>query len=125
MNDKLDALLTKLKLLEDELRVEIHAKEKQFSYTVHNGKVHFTEKVSHAHQLLAKKLSRYWRDARWSSFFTTPVILSCIIPAAMMDFWAPLINSFVFPPTAFPKSADAITSFWIATIFATSTRWND
>lgn len=75
MNDKLDVLLGKLKLLEDELLVEIHAKEKQFSYTIHEGKVHFKENVSSAHHLLAKKLLNYWRDAKWSSYVTTPVIL--------------------------------------------------
>ena len=56
MNDQLDTLLGKLKLLEDELLVEMHAKEKQFSYTVREGKVHFTENATHAHHLLAKNL---------------------------------------------------------------------
>jgi hypothetical protein len=59
MNDKLDGPLSKLKFLEDELLVEIHAKEKKFHYTVRDGKVHFKESVSRAHHLLAKKLFRY------------------------------------------------------------------
>jgi hypothetical protein len=79
MDDRLDHLLGKLKFLEEELLVEVHAREKQFSYTVRDGKVHFAESVSRVHHLLAKKLFRYWRDAKWSSFITTPVILSCII----------------------------------------------
>ena len=88
MNDKLDSLLGKLKLLEDELLVEIHANEKQFSYTVQDKKVHFKESAAREHRLLAKKLTHYWRDTRWSSYITTPVILSCIIPVVVMDFWA-------------------------------------
>ena len=103
MNDKLDGLLAKLKLLEDELLVEIHAKEKQFSYTVRDGKVHFKENVSRAHHLLAKKLTRYWRDAKWTSFITTPVILSCIIPAALMDFWASAYQFICFSAYGIPK----------------------
>ena len=103
MNDKLDILLGKLKLLEDELLVEMHAKEKQFSYTVHDGKVHFTKKVSHAHHLLAKKLSKYWHDAKWSSFITTPVILSCIVPAALMDLWVSVYQFICFPAYGIPK----------------------
>jgi hypothetical protein len=103
MNDKLDLLLGKLKLLEDELLVEIHAKEKQFSYTIRDGKVHFKESVSRAHHLLAKKLLRYWSDAKWSSFITTPVILSCMIPAALMDFWATAYQFICFPAYGIPK----------------------
>jgi hypothetical protein len=103
MNDKLDHLLGKLKFLEEEMLVEVHAREKRFSYTIREGKVHFTESVSRAHHLLAKKIIRYWRDAKWSSFITTPVILSCIIPVAMMDFWATAYQCICFPAYGIPK----------------------
>lgn len=103
MNDKLDGLLAKLKLLEDELLIEIHAREKEFNYSVRNGKVHFKESISRAHHLLAKKLTRYWRDAKWSSFLTTPVILSCIVPVALMDFWASAYQFICFPAYGIPK----------------------
>jgi hypothetical protein len=103
MKDELDNLLLKLKSLEDELLVEIHAKEKEFSYTVHDGKVHFKKSVSRAHHKLAKKLSRYLRDARWTSYVTTPVILSCIIPVALMDFWASAYQFICFPAYGIPK----------------------
>ena len=103
MNDKLDHLLGKLKLLEDELLVELHAKEKQFSYTVRDGRVHFQEGVSRAHHRLAKKLTRYWRDAKWSSYITTPAIISCIIPVALMDLWATAYQCVCFPAYGIPK----------------------
>ena len=103
MNDKLDGLLARLKLLEDELLVEIHAKEKQFNYTVHKKKIQFKKSVEREHRLLAKKLTRYWRDAKWSSYITTPIILSCIIPAALMDFWATVYQLICFPAYGIPK----------------------
>lgn len=103
MNDKLDGLLGQLKRLEDELLVEIHAKEKEFSYSVQDGKVHFTKSVRQAHRRLAKKLSRYLRDAKWTSFVTTPVILSCIIPAMLMDWWATAYQLVCFPAYGIPK----------------------
>ena len=104
MNDKLDSLLGKLKLLEDELLVEIHANEKQFSYTVQDKKVHFKESAAREHRLLAKKLTHYWRDTRWSSYITTPVILSCIIPVVVMDFWATAYQFNCFPAYGIPKA---------------------
>jgi hypothetical protein len=103
MIDRLDELLEKLKLLEDELLVETRAKKKQFSYAVHDGKVHFKKSVSDAHHLLAKKLSRYLSDAKWTSFLTTPVILSCIIPAMLMDFWATAYQFVCFPAYGIPR----------------------
>ena len=102
-HDKLDHLLGKLKLLEDELLVEIHAKEKKFNYTVRDGKVHFKENVSRAHHLLAKKITTYLREAKFSSFLTTPMILSCIIPVALMDFWATAYQLVCFPSYGIPK----------------------
>jgi hypothetical protein len=64
--------------------VEIHAQQKKFSYTVRQGRVHFQDQVSRR-----------------------TVILSCIIPAALLDFWA-IACQF---PMGFPKCAGVITSF--------------
>lgn len=55
------------------------------------------------HRLLAKKLSHYWRDARWSSYITTPAIVSCIIPVVLMDFWASAYQLLCFPAYGIPK----------------------
>jgi hypothetical protein len=103
MNDQFDTLLGKLKLLEDELLVELHAKEKRSSDTVSEREIHFKESVIREHRMLAKKLAHYWRDAKWTSFITTPVILSCIIPAALMDFWATVYQFICFPAYGIPK----------------------
>jgi hypothetical protein len=103
MNDKLDTLLGKLKLLEDELLVEIRAKEQKFSYTVRNRKVQFKESVAQAHAKLAKKLTRYLRDARFTSYLTTPMILSCIIPTLLADSWATIYQFVCFGAYGIPK----------------------
>jgi hypothetical protein len=103
MSDRLDHLIGKLKFLEHEMLVEGHAREKQFSYAIHEEKVHFKKSVSRSHHLLAKKLLRYWRDAKWSSYITTPVILSCVIPSALMDFWATAYMCICFPAFGIPK----------------------
>jgi hypothetical protein len=103
MDDKLDTLLEQLKRLEDEMRDEIHKKEKQFGYTVHKGKVRFQESIARQHRLLAKKLIHYWREAKFSSFVTTPVILSCIVPILLMDGWASVYQFICFPAYGIPK----------------------
>ncbi|HEY3857248.1 MAG TPA: hypothetical protein VGO67_22930 [Verrucomicrobiae bacterium] len=103
MDDKLNGLLAKFKQLEDELLAEIHTKEEKLSYAVRKGKVHFKEGVAERHQALAKKLTDYLREAKLSSFLTTPAILSCIIPVALLDFWASAYQFVCFPAYGIPK----------------------
>ncbi|HEY4417238.1 MAG TPA: hypothetical protein VGO57_16225 [Verrucomicrobiae bacterium] len=103
MNDPLDSLLEKLKTLEAELQTAMHGKEKQFNYTVQGRKVHFEKTVTQHHRTFAKKIHHYLHDARVSSFITTPAILSCIIPAALMDLWTTLYQAVCFPAYGIPK----------------------
>ncbi|HEV2696055.1 MAG TPA: hypothetical protein VG347_24415 [Verrucomicrobiae bacterium] len=100
---KLDGLLKKMKLLEDELLVELQAKEKQFCYEVRQRKVHFSAETSAKHRKLVRKLSNYLVHARWMSIITTPAILSCIIPAALLDAWTTAYQFICFPAYGIPK----------------------
>jgi hypothetical protein len=100
---KLDGLLKKMKLLEDELLVELQAKEKQFCYEVRQRKVHFTAEAGAKHRKLVTKLSHYLAHARWISYITTPAILSCIIPAALLDVWTTAYQFICFPAYRIPK----------------------
>ena len=45
MNDKLTALLDRIKQLETELLVEVEKKQHQFSYVIHDRKIHFKDGV--------------------------------------------------------------------------------
>jgi hypothetical protein len=103
MNARLEELSEKFKHLEDELLVEVQRQEKEFGYEVRGRAVHFKEKIAQEHRAMAKKLTRYWRDARVTSFLTTPVILSCIIPAMLMDFWATAYQYICFSAYGIPK----------------------
>jgi 5-methylcytosine-specific restriction endonuclease McrA len=103
MNNRLEELLERFKHLEDELLVEIKRKEKKFQYEIRDQKVHFQAAVSRHHHTLAKKLEHYLRDAKLTSFLTTPAILSCIIPVTLMDFWATAYQFICFPAYGIPK----------------------
>jgi hypothetical protein len=70
---------------------------------VDSGAARPLPELDREHRLLAKNLSHYWRDARWSSYLTTPAIVSCIIPVALMDFWASVYQFLCFPAYGIPK----------------------
>jgi hypothetical protein len=103
MDTKLDALLKKLKLLEDELLVEIQAKEQQFRYEIRKRKIHFTAAATAQHQKLAKTLRHYLFDAKFLSIITSPVIWSCIVPVMFLDMWATVYQFICFPAYGIPK----------------------
>jgi hypothetical protein len=103
MDTKLDALLKKMKLLEDELLVELHAKEQQFRYEIRKRKVHFTTAAAAQHHKLVKKIQHYLVDAKFLSILTAPVIWSCIVPVALLDLWATAYQFICFPAYGIPK----------------------
>jgi hypothetical protein len=103
MDSKLDGLLKKLKHLEEELLVEVQAKERQFRYTIRQRKIHFTAEATVRHKKLAKKISRYLFDAKWLSIITAPVIWSCAVPVGLLDLWATVYQFICFPAYGIPK----------------------
>ena len=100
---RLDLLLHKMKLLEDELHIELQTKEKQFCYEVRQRKIHFTAEANARHRQFVKKLSHYLVHARWLSIITTPAILSCIVPIVLIDLWTTAYQFVCFPAYGIPK----------------------
>lgn len=77
--------------------------KKQPDYTIKGGKITFNPVVKRQHELFSKKHRHYLSDARWSSFLTTPVILSCIIPIVLLDLWSTAYQAICFPAYGIPK----------------------
>ena len=103
MKNRLEERLEKFNQLEAEPLVKFHRKEKELHYEVRDKKVHFKESVRRRHVPLAKKPGRYWRESGLSSWLTTPVILSCIIPISIADLWASGYQPVCFPSYGIPK----------------------
>jgi len=103
MDTKLDELLKKMKLLENELLLEIQTKEQQFRYEVRQRKIHFTAAATAQHLKLAKKIRHYLYDARWLSLITGPAIWSCAAPIVLLDLWATTYQFICFPAYGIPK----------------------
>ena len=67
MENKLQALIEKIKKLEKELAEEIQKQEKIFFYKIRGGKVLFEKKVKEKHKAIVKTVSRYLSDAGMGS----------------------------------------------------------
>lgn len=103
LDDRLEALLDKIRALEFELLQEMEKKQKQFFYEVDRKRVRFQKEVIVGHRKLTKKLRFYFKDAAFLNILTAPVIWSCLFPALFMDLVITLYQSVCFPVYGIPK----------------------
>jgi hypothetical protein len=103
MNDKLETLLERMRLLEKEVLQELQRKEAEFFYEVRLGKIRFTEEARARHKLLIKRFTSYIRDSQFMIILTAPVIWSCLIPLLMVDLVMTVYQHICFPIYGIPK----------------------
>lgn len=103
MNEKLDALLEKMQVLEKDILRELQKKELEFFYEVRQGRVRFSEEARARHKLLVKRFASYIRDSRFMILLTTPVIWACFIPIALLDLFMVVYQAICFPVYGIPK----------------------
>jgi hypothetical protein len=103
MNETLDNMLEKMRVLEKDILRELQKKELEFFYEVRQGKIRFTEEARARHKLLIKKFTSYIRDSRFMILLTTPVIWACFIPIALLDLFMVVYQAICFPVYGIPK----------------------
>lgn len=103
MNNRLQKLFEDLSRLEEEISAEIKKKSEEFSYTLQNKRIKFTEEVITEHQQQVKKLSAYILQAPLRHILTAPVIWSLIVPAVFLDLMVTLYQLICFPVYNIPK----------------------
>lgn len=103
MNNRLQKLFEDLSRLEEEISAEIKQKSEEFSYTLQNKRIKFTEEVITEHQQQVKKLSAYILQAPLRHILTAPVIWSLIVPAVFLDLMVTLYQLICFPVYNIPK----------------------
>lgn len=103
MNDKLDALLDQIRLLEKELVRETKRKETEFCYRIHEKKVQFTAAAKTRHQRLRLSLHRYLLNSRFLVLLTAPVIWMCLVPVVLTDIVGSIYQAICFPIYGIPK----------------------
>jgi len=103
MEDKLEILLGKIKVLERELLHEMEIKQRQFYYEIKKKRVRFEKDVKAQHRLLVKKIRQYLREASLPTILTAPVIWSLIFPALLLDAMIGFYQAVCFPVYGIPR----------------------
>jgi hypothetical protein len=103
MNDRLEMLLEKFRMLERELAMELQKKQDEFFYQVHKKKVRFQRGIKLEHRMLMKNAFQYICESRPLVLLTLPVIWSCAFPALLLDLTITIYQAICFPIYGIPK----------------------
>lgn len=100
---QINELIKEIKRLEEELAREIQRKEQEFYYRAKGRKIYFEETARQYQKTLVTKLHTYLLEAPLLNILTTPIIWSCLIPAAFLDLVASFYHGVCFPVYGIPK----------------------
>jgi hypothetical protein len=103
MNERLDTLLGKMRLLEQELAHEAKRRETAFCCSVHERAVQFTEEAKERHRRLRVGFRKYLVNSRFLVLATTPMIWLCAVPIVLADVIGTLYQAICFPIYGIPR----------------------
>ncbi len=97
MNKQISQLVEKIRLLEEELEVELARRQAELNFSIQNRKVSFAQEVIRLHKGLKTHLIPYIFQARPSIIVTAPFIYALIVPLMFLDLMITLYQRICFP----------------------------
>lgn len=97
MNDRIQLVLARMAVLEDELRDALHEQETRVLYEIKGKRVEFGEAVRQAHRHLKTGLFPWLFGNRPQNLITGPVIYGMIVPLLILDLSVTLYQALCFP----------------------------
>jgi hypothetical protein len=97
MNTKISEITAMIRRLEDDLEVEFARRRLELAYTVHDGKVRFSEQVLKYHKQVRRRFLSYILGARPLMVLSAPVIYAMIVPFALLDALVSIYQLICFP----------------------------
>lgn len=101
--ERLQELIEKIKVLENELSIEIQKKQEEFLYNIKGRRILFEEATAKYHKTLVTKIHTYLLNATFLNIVTAPIIWCCLLPAVFMDLIITLYQAVYFPVYNIPK----------------------
>lgn len=103
MNNELDHLLDKIKVLEEELIEALQKQQVEFRYEIRKQRIYFEKNISLQHRRYAKALWQYLKEAPLRHVATAPIVWSCLLPALLLDLCVSFYQAVCFPIYGIPK----------------------
>jgi len=103
MSNRLQKLFDDLNKLENEIAAEIKQKTDEFSYTLENKRIKFTDEIAAEHRQHVTNVKTYLLQAPLRHILIAPIIWSLILPAVFLDISVSLYQFICFPFYGIPK----------------------
>lgn len=103
LDDKINEITQKIKILEDELIEEFKKKEEEFFYTIENEKVKFQDRIIKDGKSTITSSIKYLSSFPISVILTIPFIWAMMIPALLADISVTIYQYICFPIYKIPK----------------------
>ena len=97
MDERIAAIIEKIRGLEEELELELSQAADRLSYRIEKERVLFEKSVIEYHRKLKKNLYRFIREASFLNILTAPVIYAMAPPIALLDLCVTLFQLICFP----------------------------
>lgn len=97
MDDKIKALIDKIKGLESELEDGLEGYRREFHYTVREKRVEFEAAVRQHHREMRTGILRYIRNSSLVSILLAPIFYALIVPLLLLDVAVTLFQAIAFP----------------------------
>ena len=104
MTSSIDDLLSKIKLMEQELLEEIQSQQQNFAYEIQQKRIYFEKQVVQQHKTLCSTVIDYLKNASFKHILTVPVIWAILIPAVLLDITVTLYQADLFSSVWHPQS---------------------
>ncbi len=103
LENKIDEITKKIKILEDELIEEFKQKEQEFFYTIENEKIKFEERIIKEGKSKVISSIKYLSSFPVIVIVTIPFIWAMMIPALLADISVTIYQYICFPIYKIPK----------------------
>ena len=103
MNIEADAIVAKIRALEQVLETEFAKQRAGLKFGLERGKAHFEAELVHRQRALKVHGLRYLLNARVPVVLTAPVIYSLVIPYLLVDVWSSLYQAICFRVYGIPQ----------------------
>ena len=103
MRPEIHELLDRIRILEEELDLELAKKREELRFSLENSKVYFEREILEQHRKLKTGLPRYLLKARPLNILSAPFIYVLFFPLLLLDGFVTLYQFVCFPIYRIPK----------------------
>jgi len=103
MPHKIDDLIRRIKLLEEELEIEFRQKRDEFQFIIEKERICFAEEVASAQRRFKVGLARYLAESRPLNILTAPIIYAGLVVFLALDLFLWIYQVICFPIYGIPQ----------------------